>query len=150
MCFLNRYIIEISGRLALVRNIELNPYSCNFTPILAYLVTLVFFSTFCSLEQTIAESLAKQLCFACWSYYEQLILSVPNIMLMILYLKLFPKGVGNTGEMELSSVLYWILFAFMLHDGFFIVLSKKMWSSIWCITFVLLLKIFPQFDSWIS
>lgn len=40
-------------------------------------------------------------------------------MLMILDLKLFPKGKkSNAGEVELSSVLYWILFAFMLYDGF--------------------------------
>lgn len=76
-----------------MRIIELDSYSCNFTPALAYLITLVF--PFCPVQsganQDIIESLAKQLCFACWSYYEQLILSAPSIMLMVLDLRLFPK-----------------------------------------------------------
>lgn len=51
-CIFNRYIIRISGSLALVKIIELNSDSFNFTSALAYLITLVFFSALCSLGQT--------------------------------------------------------------------------------------------------
>lgn len=53
LCFLNRYVIGISGSLTLAKIIELDSFFffCNFTSALAYLITLVFFSAPCSLEQ---------------------------------------------------------------------------------------------------
>lgn len=120
LCFLNRYIIEISGRLALVRVIELYSYYCNFTPVWAYLITLIFFSTLCSLEQT------KTL-LSLWPNNCALHVGVTmsNWYFLTKYnvddfgFKVVSKGKkSNAGEVELSSVLYWILFVFMLSDGF--------------------------------
>lgn len=55
--FLSRYIIGISGSLGLVEIIELDSYACNFTSVLANVITLMFFPVQFEANQNITEPL---------------------------------------------------------------------------------------------
>lgn len=120
MYFLNRYIIGIIGSLALVKIIELDSYSCNFTSILAYLITLVFFSALCSVGQTkILLRLCKitvfcvlELLWAIDTIYTKY--NVDDFGFEVVFKRKKKCWWGGA----LSSTLYWILFAWVLCDGF--------------------------------